>query len=104
MAKKLKTLRQRMADGTMPPPAEFKNADECVAAYEAGYEGAIYDPDGAEECEAQQYGVFADAAREFGIEDSGKGKLSLLYPAVWECAGRDDFFHGSISQPTVWPL
>ena len=33
MAKKLKTLRQRMADGTMPPPAEFKSPEECIAAY-----------------------------------------------------------------------
>lgn len=97
---KLKSLKQRIAEGSMPPPVEFKTVDECIAAYESGFEGTIFDPDGQEECEAQQYGVFADAAREFGIEDSGKGKLSLLYPVVWEVSGRDDWFHGNKSQPT----
>ena len=101
MAKKLKTLRQRMADGTMPPPAEFKNPEECIAAYESGFEGAIYDPDGAEEVEAQPDGVFGDAAHKYGIADSGKGKLILSYASCWEVSGRDDWFHGYISQPTV---
>ncbi len=100
MAKKLKTLRQRMADGTMPPPAEFKSPEECIAAYESGFEGAIYDPDGAEEVEAQPDGVFSDAAHKYGIADSGKGKLILSYASCWEVSGRDDWFHGYISQPT----
>ena len=91
---KLKTLRQRMADGTMPPPAEFKNPEECIAAYESGFEGAIYDPDGAEEVEAQPDGVFGDAAHKYGIADSGKGKLILSYASCWEVSGRDDWFHG----------
>ena len=100
MAKKLKTLRQRMAEGTMPPPVEFKTPEECIAAYESGFEGAIYDPDGAEECEAQEDGVFGDAAHKYGIADSGKGKLILSYASCWEVSGRDDWFHGYISQPT----
>lgn len=97
---KLKTLKQRMADGTMPPPVEFDNQEDCITAYEQGFEGCIYDPDGAEECEAQEDGVFADAAQKYGIADTGKGKLSLLYPACWKASGRDDWFHGSKSQPT----
>jgi len=97
---KPKTLEQRMRDGDMPPPAEFETHEDCMAAYEGGYEGCIYDPDGAEECEAQEDGVFGDAAQKYGIADSGKGKLSLLYPGVWKVSGRDDWFHGKISQPT----
>lgn len=100
MAKRIKTLRERERDGDMPEPAEFKSEEEVVAAYESGYEGAIYDPEGAEECEAQEYGKFGDVAREFGLEDIGKGKISLLYPSVWKASGRDDHFHGYPSQPT----
>ena len=43
---------------------------------------------------------FADAAYKYGIAGSGANKLSLAYSAVWKVAGRDDFFHGSKSQPT----
>ena len=97
---KLKTLKQRMAEGSMPPPVEFDTHEECISAYEQGFEGAIYDPDGAEECEAQEDGVFGDAAHKYGIAGSGKGKLSLLYPACWKVSGRDGWFHGAKSQPT----
>lgn len=97
---KLKTLEQRMRDGTMPPPAEFKTEEDAVKAYEDGFEGCLWDPEGAEECEAQEDGVFGDAAHKYGIADSGKGKLTLLYPAVWEVSGHDNWFHGKISQPT----
>ena len=97
---KLKTLRQRMADGTMPPPVEFKTPEECIAAYESGFEGAIYDPEGGEEVEAQEDGVFADAAHKYGFAGSGKGKLILAYTACWDVSGRDDWYHGYISQPT----
>jgi hypothetical protein len=97
---KLKSLKQRMADGDMPPPAEFNTEEECVSYYEGGGEGCIYDPDGAEECEAQEDGVFGDAAQKYGIADSGKGKLSLLYPGVWKVSGREEWFQGKISQCT----
>lgn len=98
---KLKTLRQRMADGTMPPPVEFKNSEDCVAAYESGFEGAIYDPEGGEECEAQEDGIFADAAHKYGIAGSGKGKLVLLHQNCWDVSGRTEWYQGYISQPTV---
>lgn len=98
---KLKTFLERMRDDDFPEPATFKNEEECVAAYDSGYQGCFYDPDGAEEVESQEYGQFGDVAREFGLEDNGKGKLSLLYPEVWKVSGRDDWFHGSKSQPTV---
>jgi hypothetical protein len=101
---KLKTIAERTRDNDWPEPAEFKTVEDCIKAYESGYEGAMPDPEMAEFIESQQYGNFADAAREFGIEDSGKGKLSLLYPLVWKVSGRDDWFHGSKSQPTGWPL
>ena len=97
---KLKTLKQRMAEGSMPEPIEFKSTEDAIKAYESGYEGCIFDPDGAEECEAQEDGVFGDAAHKYGIADSGKGKLNLLYPSVWEVSGHDKWFHGHISQPT----
>ena len=97
---KLKTLKQRMETNDWPAPATFKSPEECAAAYSDGYIGCIPDPDGAEEIEAQKYGKFSDVAHEFGIADSGKGKLSLLYPLVWKVSGRDDWFHGSKSQPT----
>ena len=98
---KLKTLAERTRDNDWPEPATFKSPEECVAAYDNNYIGCIPDPDGAEEIEAQKYGKFSDAAHEFGIADSGKGKLSLLYPLVWKVSGRDDWFQGSKSQPTV---
>ena len=97
---KLKTLKQRMAEGSMPPPVEFENHEDAIKAYESGYEGCIFDPDGAEECEAQEDGVFGDAAHKYGIAGSGQGKLSLLYPACWKVSGRDGWFHGARSQPT----
>lgn len=97
---KLKTLRQRTLDNDWPEPAEFKTAEECVAAYESGYEGVFADPEGKEECEAQEDGVFADAAYKYGIAGSGANKLSLAYDAVWKVSGRDDWYHGSKSQPT----
>ena len=97
---KLKTLAERTRDNDWPTPATFKSPEECEAAYNDGYIGCIPDPDGAEEIEAQQYGKFSDVAHEFGIADSGKGKLSLLYPLVWKVSGRDDWFQGSKSQPT----
>lgn len=97
---KIKTLRERERDNDWPEPAEFKTAEECVAAYDAGYTGCIPDPEGAEEIEAQQYGNFGDVAKEFGLEDAGKGKLTLLYDVVWKVSGRSDWFHGSKSQPT----
>jgi hypothetical protein len=96
---RLKTLTERIANNELPPPAIFKSAEECASAYERGFEGAVYDPEGAEQVESQQFGKGADMMRTFGLEDSGKGKLSLLYPSVWQVAGRDDFFHGSKSQP-----
>ena len=98
---KLKTLAERTRDNDWPAPATFKSPEECMAYYDSDGIGCIPDPDGAEEIEAQQYGKFSDVAHEFGIADSGKGKLSLLYPLVWKVSGRDDWFHGSKSQPTV---
>lgn len=97
---KLKTLAERTRDNDWPAPATFKSPEECEAAYSNGYEGCFADPEGAEAVEAQQYGKFSDVAHEFGIADSGKGKLSLLYPVVWKISGRDDWFHGALSQPT----
>ena len=77
---KLKTLAERTRDNDWPAPATFKNPEECAAAYDSGYEGCFADPEGAEAVEAQAYGKFSDVVNEFGIADSGKGKLSLLYP------------------------
>ena len=97
---KLKTLAERTRDNDWPAPATFKNPEECEAAYNNGYEGCFPDPDGAEMMESQEDGIFADAAYKYGIAGSGANKLSLAYAAVWKVAGRDDFFHGSKSQPT----
>ena len=97
---KLKTLAERTRDQDWPEPATFNSPEECEAAYNNGYEGCFADPEGAEAVESQKYGKFADVAHEFGIADSGKGKLSLMYPVVWKISGRDDWFHGSLSQPT----
>ena len=62
--------------------------------------GCFPDPEGAEMMESQQDGIFADAAYKYGIAGSGANKLSLAYSAVWKVSGRDDWFHGSKSQPT----
>jgi hypothetical protein len=71
---------------------------EVEAAYSSGFEGAIFDPDSAEEIEAGQYGKMAETAQEFGFAGQGEGKLSLIYPEVWKAAGRSDFFHGEPNQ------
>ena len=83
---------------TTPDPQDFKNVEELVNAYDNGFEGAIYDPDGAEEIEMGPYGSMSSTAEEFGFADQGKGKLILLYPEVWKAAGRSDFFTGSLTK------
>lgn len=97
---RIKTLRERERDNDWPEPPEFKTAEECVRYYETDGIGCMPDPEGAEECEAQEDGVFADAAHKYGIADSGAGKLILAYDTVWKVSGRNDWFHGSKSQPT----
>ena len=98
MAARLKTYRERFKNNELPDPQDFKNVEECVSAYDRGLEGAIYDPDGAEEVESGRYGNMADTAQEFGFASQGQGQLNLLYAEVWKAAGRSDFFHGSYNQ------
>lgn len=97
---KLKTLAERTRDNDWPEPAEFKSVDDCINAYESGYEGCFPDPEGAEAAMAQEDGVFADAAHKYGIAGSGTNQLSLAFLAPWKVSGRDDWFHGARSQPT----
>ena len=95
---RLKTYRERFKNNELPDPQDFKNVEELVNAYDNGFEGAIYDPDGAEEIESGPFGNMADTASEFGFAGQGEGKLILLYPEVWKAAGRSDFFHGEPNQ------
>jgi hypothetical protein len=95
---RLKTYRERFKNNELPDPQDFKNVEELVNAYDNGFEGAIFDPDGAEEIESGKYGNMHDTAQEFGFAGQGEGKLTLLYPEVWKAAGRSDFFHGEPNQ------
>lgn len=95
---RLKTYRERFKNNELPDPQDFKTVAEVEAAYSSGFEGAIFDPDSAEEIEAGQYGKMAETAQEFGFAGQGEGKLSLIYPEVWKAAGRSDFFHGEPNQ------
>ena len=95
---KLKTLAERTRDNDWPAPATFKNQKSAwLTMILTGSAASCW----CRRNRAQQYGKFSDVAHEFGIADSGKGKLSLLYPLVWKVSGRDDWFQGSKSQPTV---
>ena len=95
---RLKTYRERFKNNELPDPQDFKNVEELVNAYDSGFEGAIYDPDGAEELESGPYGNMADTASEFGFAGQGEGKMILLYPEVWKVSGRSDWFHGEPNQ------
>jgi hypothetical protein len=95
---RLKTYKERFKNNELPDPQDFKTVAQVEAAYRGGFEGAIFDPDSAEEIEAGPYGKMADTAQEFGFAGQGEGKLSLIYPEVWKAAGRSDFFHGEPNQ------
>lgn len=96
---KLKTFQERLKTGDFPNPAPWKSEAEVVEAYDSGFPGAFYDPEGTEEIESGRYGRGEDAVRTFGLEDAGKGKLSLLYPAIWKASGSTKIFQGNKSQP-----
>jgi hypothetical protein len=67
----------------------FDNVYDVVAAYEAGFIGATCDPEKAEQLRAeiaaangQPYGAMA--CQTFGLEDTGKGKLSLPFVEIYK--------------------
>ena len=63
MAKRLKTLNERIKANDLPPPAEYKTPEEVYEAYTSGKEqGAVYDPEGQEELQAESEAMgFGDA-------------------------------------------
>ena len=105
MAKRLKTLNERIKANDLPPPAEYKTPEEVYEAYTSGKaQGAIYDPDTAEEIQAEAESMgFGDAeqvARDGGFEGQGKGKLILTYKAAWDLAGTEKAFRSYPNQIT----
>ena len=105
MAKRLKTLNERIKANDLPPPAEYKTPQEVYEAYTSGKaQGAIYDPETAEEIQAEAESMgFGDAeqvARDGGFEGQGKGKLILTYKAAWDLAGTEKAFRSYPNQIT----
>lgn len=96
---KLKTFRERLRDNDFPDPAPWKSDADVADAYSQGFPGAFPDPESDEELEAGEFGNGADVLRDFGLEGSGAGKLTCLWPAVWRVAKSNTLFQGDVSQP-----
>ena len=102
---RLKTLNERIKNNDLPPPAEYKTPAEVYEAYSSGRElGALWDPDGQEQVQAESESMgFGDAehvARAGGFEGQGKGKLFLTYKAAWDLAGTEKAFRSYPNQIT----
>lgn len=69
---------------------------KLIEMYDSGYRGCIYDPTARDELfSAQPYPDGELAASQFGLAESGAGKLSLPYkpaydhwPECWPCPGQ----------------
>ncbi|MGA0041055.1 MAG: hypothetical protein ACO3NZ_14515 [Pirellulales bacterium] len=100
---RLKTFRERLAKGELPPAIEVSDPAE---AYDSGLEGAIYDPEGEEELLAglQSEGKpvpITDAAGEFGWESGAADGLYLPFQEIYRQApGMQDIFGAAFPQQT----
>jgi len=100
VTRRLKTFRERLASPVgLPKTGELRSDKEVAEAYQHGFEGVIYDPDAADELASETSAaglepIAAAAVDRFGLAETGKGKLTLLYPEVWKAFGNSDFYPG----------
>lgn len=99
MRRRLKTLRERIREGSLPP-GDLTTTDPYEAYSSGLFEGAIYDPEGDEEMRATKYGTWDKVVSAgFGVEGKGRGKLTCLWTEVWKADGSTRGISQSPSQP-----
>jgi len=70
-----------------PDEAVELSPDKVIDMYVNGFAGAFHSPEEAEKlADSMQWKNFGDAAVEFGLEDSGAGKLSLPFMSLLKLA------------------